>query len=238
MKAERFVSIPIELALCAVGVWLAACGSSAEMGPADAGEPPDVVDATGPDSEASSEDVVDGSAVADRTTDEGSTSDAADAGATSDEGGLPRCAPLADGKGNLELKTSGGLALDVHLGNEDACNASWSSMGGLLVTFFVPVTADDGGALPAAALSINVLAAQPGMVTTGAAASVDFLSSGHIWNGTDECVADISMNQSLDGGSAYEVTGSLSCSRPLPEAFGNTALTIVKLSFVVAATPS
>src|SRR5258705_2119210 len=90
-----------------------------------------------------------------------------DAGGSPEDGGVPKCSPLPDGSGALTWKTTGGLALDVHLGNDEACNGSWSNGGGLLLTFFVPFPPGDAGMLPPGALSFDVSGAQPGATATG-----------------------------------------------------------------------
>src|SRR4051812_34393629 len=105
---ERTASSRFRLALCAVCLWLPGCGSSLAGDPTDAGGTANV-DAGGTDSGASDEALSDASIRVDGTKDETGSTGAGDSagdrdGAAGDDGGLPRCAPLSDGKGNLELK--------------------------------------------------------------------------------------------------------------------------------------
>src|SRR5262249_53043735 len=127
-----------------------------------------------------------------------------EAGGTQGDGGIPKGTPLPDGSGNLRLKTTGGLTLDVRLGNDQTFDGTWTPTEDLLLTFFVPVPPVDAEALPPGLLSINIPDAQPGATATAMPTSLEFLSSGRIWSSSTACTSVLSTNQKLSAGPAYK----------------------------------
>jgi hypothetical protein len=164
------------------------------------------------------------------------TSMGADA-APDDGGAIPRCSPLPDGSGRLTFRTSGGLTLDDHLGNDATCDSSWSQANGLVLSFFVPVPVDAGDN-PTGILSARVPNAQLGMVGAGLPAIVDLLIMGQIWESTDMCTATLTGNERVGSGPSYKMTGSVACTSAVPEVFGRPPLTIVEFAFVASVTPN
>jgi hypothetical protein len=148
-------------------------------------------------------------------------------------GGVGGCTPLTDGSGFLTFQTSGGLDLDLHLGNLDSCNGYWKQGGGVGITYFVPTPPSDATDNNTAILNLDVDGVNQGEMATGKTATFNLTGSGHIWSSPDVCAVNITTNARVGTGTTYKVGGTVTCKAAVPEVFHHGDLVVQKLEFMI-----
>jgi hypothetical protein len=149
--------------------------------------------------------------------------------------GTGGCVPLTDGSGFLTFKASGGIDLDLHLGNLDSCNGYWTQTGGVGIVYFIPVPVTPQSSNDKAILSVDASGVSKGMTATGRSALFSVTGGGSIWSSQDLCKVDITTNELVGNGSTYKVGGSVHCTAPVPGIGQAKPLTVSQFDFLIAA---
>jgi hypothetical protein len=237
----------LSLGVAAV-LWLSGCGSDRALGGADPGERdgapanPDVASVDGPPAP---RDTAGGDVQAGKDAGKDAGADAAgDADGMGDAGGpdgeddvdggsnvVNDCLP--DKTGRFVLQTSGGITLDLSLGNDFGCHGARGDTGNASLGWFIPTPGFGGGT---GQFNLEIESLPAGQVGNGKAVLLSVLVGGEmgdIWTTTTLCKLNVTANAPFPGRpNLAKVSGAVVCSAPLPGVKPNgRPLTITKAEF-------
>lgn len=166
---------------------------------------------------------------------DGAGADVEEPGPDGDGSEPVKCLP--DGTGRFVLQTSGGLDIDVALGNDFFCPGSVGPDGTGYLNWAVPVRGTD----LRAAFNVTVPALMKGLTSNARPVQLVVLiagDQGNIWNAPDLCKLDLTANGPAPGAAAkvFRMTGAIRCPPITGQRQPSAPLTIQKFEFTSAVT--